>query len=52
MVPVDDIPLVGPFPAGLEALTDEFVEWFDLKHLIRVITRLQVLGWIAGRTLK
>ena len=43
VVPVDDIPLVGPFPAGLEALTDEFVEsGFDLKHLIRVITRLQV----------
>ena len=43
VVPVDDIPLAGPFPLGLEALTDEFVEsGFDLKHLIRVITRLQV----------
>jgi len=43
VVPVDDIPLAGPFPLGLELLTDEFVEsGFDLKHLIRVITRLQV----------
>ena len=43
VVPVDNIPLAGPFPVGLELLTDEFVEsGFDLKHLIRVITRLQV----------
>ncbi len=41
--PVDDIPLTGPFPPGLESLTDEFVKSdFDLKHLIRVITSLQV----------
>ena len=43
VVPVDNIPLAGPFPVGLELLTDEFVEsGFDLKHLIRVITRLHV----------
>ena len=43
VVPVDDIPLAGPFPPGLESLTDEFIESdFDIKHLIRVITRLQV----------
>lgn len=43
VVPVDNIPLAGPFPVGLELLTDEFVgSGFDLKHLIRVITRLQV----------
>ena len=44
VVPVDNIPLAGPFPVGLELLTDEFVgSGFDLKHLIRVITRLQVV---------
>jgi len=43
VTPVDDIPLAGPFPPGLESLTDEFVRsGFDVKHLFRVITRLQV----------
>ncbi len=41
--PVDDIPLAGPFPPGLETLTDEFVKSdFDVHHLIRMITRLKV----------
>ena len=43
VAPVDDIPLAGPFPPGLELLTDEFVRRdFDIQHLIRVITRLAV----------
>ena len=43
VTPVDDIPLAGPFPPGLESLTDEFVSsGFDVKHLFRVIMRLQV----------
>lgn len=42
VTPVDDIPLAGPFPPGLESLTDEFVSsGFDIKHLFRVIMRLQ-----------
>lgn len=36
--PVDDIPLAGPFPEGLEALVDDFVDNdFDLHRLIRII---------------
>ena len=36
--PVDDIPLEGPFPAGLEVLADDFTAHdFDLRRLIRVI---------------
>lgn len=36
--PVDDLPLDGPFPAGLEVLADDFIaHGFDLQHLIRVI---------------
>lgn len=36
--PVDDIPLRGPFPPGLEHLADDFVKHgFDLARLIRVI---------------
>lgn len=43
VAPVDDIPLAGPFPPGMERLTDEFVKHdFNIQHLIRVITRLQV----------
>lgn len=38
VVPIDSIPLNGPFPPGLEALADEFVEQrFDMWHLIRAI---------------
>jgi hypothetical protein len=36
--PVDDIPLEGPFPAGLQELADSFVENnHDLQGLIRLI---------------
>ena len=36
--PVDDIPLDGPFPAGMEELARGFIEsHYDLQHLIRVI---------------
>ena len=38
--PVDDLPLDGPFPPGLELLADDLVAHdFDLRRLIRVITR-------------
>ena len=36
--PIDDIPLQGPYPAGLELLADDLVgHHFDLQRLIRVI---------------
>jgi hypothetical protein len=36
--PVDDMPLHGPYPPGLELLADDFVEnGFDLRRLIRAI---------------
>jgi hypothetical protein len=36
--PIDDIPLHGPYPAGLEILADDFVEHdYDLYRLIRLI---------------
>lgn len=36
--PIDDIPLYGDFPPGLETLAADFVEHdYDLRHLIRVI---------------
>ena len=36
--PVDDIPLVGPFPPAMEVLVDDFVAHdFNLHRLIRVI---------------
>ena len=36
--PVDDIPLDGPFPAGMEELARGFIEsHYDLQRLIRVI---------------
>jgi hypothetical protein len=36
--PVDDIPLDGPFPAGLEELAKGFIEsGYDVQRLIRVI---------------
>jgi hypothetical protein len=41
--PIDDIPLAGPFPSGLEALADDFVEHgYDLQRLIRVIAASEV----------
>ena len=36
--PIDDIPLYGDFPPGLETLAADFVEQnYDLRHLIRAI---------------
>ena len=36
--PIDDIPAQGPYPPGLEALADDFIEHgYDLKRLVRVI---------------
>lgn len=41
--PIDDIPLAGPFPTGLEVLADDFVKHgYDLKRLIRVIAASEV----------
>ncbi|MBL9177573.1 MAG: DUF1553 domain-containing protein [Verrucomicrobiaceae bacterium] len=41
--PVDDIPLEGPFPPGLELLADDFIaHGCDLQHLIRVIAATRV----------
>jgi len=41
--PVDDIPLEGPFPPGLEALADDFIaHGCDLQRLIRVIVGTRV----------
>lgn len=36
--PVDDIPLEGPYPAGFEVLTDEFIQsGHDFRYLLRLI---------------
>ncbi len=36
--PIDDIPLEGPFPPGMEALADDVIaNGFDVQRLIRVI---------------
>ncbi|MAS94729.1 MAG: hypothetical protein CMO55_16135 [Verrucomicrobiales bacterium] len=36
--PVDDIPLEGPFPVGMEEFVDAFIESdFDLQSLIRIM---------------
>ena len=41
--PIDDIPLHGPFPAGMEILASDFIEHgFDLRRLVRVISSLKV----------
>lgn len=38
VLPIDEIPLHGPFPPGLEILADDFtVHGYDVQHLIRVI---------------
>ena len=40
---VDDIPLTGPFPPGLELLATDFADnGYNLKRLIQVMMRLQV----------
>ncbi len=41
--PIDNIPLEGPYPAGLEILAHDFVEnGYDLHRLIRVIAATEV----------
>ncbi len=41
--PVDDIPLEGPFPAGMELLADDFVaHGFDLQRLVRVMAATRI----------
>ncbi len=36
--PVDEIPLAGPYPAGLETLADDFIaSGYDLHRLVRAI---------------
>ena len=43
MEPLDDIPLDGPYPPGLETLADDFVaHGYDLQRLIRVIAATDV----------
>ena len=38
LTPIDDIPLEGPYPPGLEILSDELIRSdFDLRHVIRII---------------
>lgn len=38
--PVDDMPLHGPFPAGLDALAEDLIDnGYDLHRLIRVIAK-------------
>ncbi|MBL8888695.1 MAG: DUF1553 domain-containing protein [Planctomycetaceae bacterium] len=40
--PIDNIPLHGPFPPGLEALTDDFVaHGYDIRRLISLIVHSQ-----------
>ena len=40
---IDSIPLEGPWPAGMEVLTDELIaSGFDVQRLIRVIAASQV----------
>lgn len=41
--PIDSIPLTGPYPPGMEVLTDELIaSGFDLQRLIRVIAASRV----------
>ena len=41
--PIDNIPLYGPFPPGLESLAEDFAQHrFDLNRLIRVIAGTDV----------
>jgi hypothetical protein len=43
ITPVDDIPLDGPFPPGMELLAEDFIAHdFDLHRLIRAITATRV----------
>jgi hypothetical protein len=41
--PLDDIPLDGPYPPGLQSLADDFVaHGYDLQRLVRVIAATDV----------
>ncbi len=41
--PIDSLPLDGPFPPGLEALTDDLIaHGFDLQRLLRLIAATRV----------
>jgi hypothetical protein len=41
--PIDDIPIDGPFPPGLERLATDFADnGYDLQRLVRVIVATQV----------
>ena len=41
--PIDDIPLAGPFPPGLETLANDLIaHHYDLRRLIQVIASTQV----------
>jgi hypothetical protein len=41
--PIDSIPLVGPYPPGLEILANDFVEHdYDMQRLIRIIAATDV----------
>lgn len=43
--PIDEIPLKGPYPPGLETLADDLIQHsFDLQRLIRVIAATRVFG--------
>lgn len=41
--PIDNIPLFGPYPPGLELLADDFVKHkFDVQRLIRIVAATDV----------
>jgi hypothetical protein len=41
--PIDDIPLAGPYPPGLEILTDDLIAHkYDLQRLVRLIASTRV----------
>ncbi len=41
--PIDDIPLFGEYPPGLETLADDFIAHdFDIRRLIQVITATRI----------
>jgi hypothetical protein len=43
VVPIDDIPIDGPIPPGLELLADDFASHdFNIQRLIRIIAATQV----------
>ena len=47
--PVDDLPLEGPYPPGLETLADEFIRsGYDWQRLIRIIASCEVFQLESG----